>query len=137
MQRFINSVAAEMGLPEVTINWDYLPAKDGYVTKGSYSDGSRSVMINEWILENKSGDDSYTLFSTVVHEMRHYYQHEAIRNPDQFITTQETLDSWKSSIDNYKSSAGYMREGMSREEAHKAYRAQTIEVDARSFAKQS
>ncbi len=135
---YIASISEILGLPSVKIQWSYEEAENGYATMGYYSSSDNSVHINQWVLENgdSNGFPSYSLLKTVTHEMRHYYQHEAIVHPENFVATEETIQSWQDSYDNYKNTEGFMREGMSQREAHKAYQAQTIEKDARWFADQ-
>ena len=103
------------------------PSSDGTINMGAYQDGTRSVRINQYILENYSAAESYHLTTTIVHELRHAYQHEAIRHPDQFQVTRETIDAWKESFRTY-----------AREQAkgYEAYRNIIVERDARSFAGQ-
>ena len=135
----LQEVAAVMGLQVGEINYTYRESSNGTYNMGSYSPTANVISINEWVLENGGKDgvaDSYDLMYTIAHEMRHAYQHAVCNNPDQFVVTEETIRSWQESIDNYRSQSGFMQEGMSAEEAFKAYRNQTIERDARWFAGQ-
>lgn len=139
LQDYITHISTIMGLPSVAIRWEYSQAEDGYATMGYYSSGNNSVTINEWVLSegDENGFSSYGLVSTVVHEMRHYYQQEVVRNPDKYVVSAETIQEWENSFNNYKSTEEFMEEyGMSRKNAHKAYQDQAIESDARWFAKQ-
>lgn len=139
LQDYIAQISTIMGLPPVTIRWDDEEEEDGYATMGYYSPSSNSITINEWVLRegDKNGFPSYNLVSTVVHEMRHYYQQEAVRDPDQYVVSEETIQAWEDSINNYKSTEEFMEEdGMSKKKAYKAYKDQEIESDARWFAKQ-
>lgn len=135
LNEYIQNVAGIMGLSMGSIKFFYAESQNGYYTSGQYSHSSRTVSINEWVIENKS--NSYSLMKTVVHEMRHAYQHAACDNPEQFIVSEETIQKWQDSFDNYKSQSGFMSTGMNASDAFKAYRNQAVEVDARSFAKQS
>lgn len=140
LQNYIKEISTIMGLPEVKIKWTYTESQNGYANLGAFSNGTKSVSINEWIVEegDKSGFPSYNLFSTVVHEMRHYYQHEAVEHPERYVVTEETISSWRDSFKNYKTSEGFMRScHMSQRDAFNAYRNQAVEQDARWFAKQS
>ena len=75
--------------------------------------------------------------TTVVHELRHAYHHAAVDNPTRFQVSQETIDAWKDSFDNYRDTGDFMDDyGMSRQEAYDAYRNQDVERDARWFAGQ-
>lgn len=139
LNEYLQEVAGTMGLQIGAVEYTYSEGSGGTYNMGAYYPGENTVKINEWVLENGGKDgvaDSYTLMSTIVHEMRHAYQHAACRNPEQFVVTEETIRSWQDSINNYKSKKGFMAEGMNSREAYRAYRNQTIEVDARWFAKQ-
>lgn len=138
LDEYLQEVAAVMGLKIDNIQYSYLEKEDDTYNMGSYSSSSNTVKINEWVLENGGKDgvkDSYYLMTTIVHEMRHAYQHAACDNPDQFVVTEETIQKWQESFDNYKSKSGFMKEGMDEKAAYKAYRDQIVESDARNFAK--
>ena len=139
LNEYLQEVAAVMGLQIGEINYTYTEASNGTYNMGSYSPSTNMISINEWVLENGGKNniqDSYNLMYTIAHEMRHAYQHAACSNPEQFVVTEETIQSWQESIDNYRSQRGFMQEGMNAEEAYNAYRNQTIERDARWFAGQ-
>lgn len=135
LNEYIQEVAGVMGLSMGSIKFFYAESQNGYYTLGQYSHSKRTVSINEWVIETRR--DSYSLMKTVVHEMRHAYQHSACDNPDQFIVSEETIQKWQNSFDNYKSQSGFMSTGMNESEAFRAYRNQAVEADARNFAKQS
>jgi hypothetical protein len=65
---------------------------------------------------------------TMIHEMRHAYQHRATENQRNAVVSQKTIDSWADNFANYKS----MKNGYSFEE----YLSQSVEWDAKNFAKQ-
>jgi len=134
LNEYMQQVAQIMGLTLAPINYFYSESENGYYTLGQYSQDSRKISINEWVLENRT--DSFSLMKTVVHELRHAYQHAACENPEQFIVSAETIQTWQDSFDNYKSQSRFMREGMNAEDAFQAYRAQAVEMDARKFARQ-
>ena len=67
------------------------------------------------------------MFTTVVHELRHAYQHEAVRHPDKFYVTNETAKAWKESFDTYEQEQA---------KGYDSYRNILVERDARSFAGQ-
>ncbi|MBE6019353.1 MAG: hypothetical protein E7230_03310 [Clostridiales bacterium] len=143
LEDYIKKVCRIMGLPEVDIDWEYSPAEAGedgrsYVTRGFFDRDDNSVHINEWVLENgdENGFPSYRQVSTITHELRHYYQHEAVSNPDKYVVTADTINSWEDSFNNYHNTEGFMRQGMTQQEAYEAYRNQAVEVDARRFAGQ-
>ena len=82
----------------------------------------------QYILDHYNGKDSYHLMTTITHEMRHAYQYEAVRHPDRYKVTQETVDAWKESIRTY---------GEEQAKGYEAYRQILIERDARWFAGQN
>lgn len=94
-------------------------------SRGQYVHGEKKIRINECYL---LGDTSWRIYQTVIHEMRHAYQHYAIENPDKVNVSKETIAKWKENFDNYKSP----KTGCSFEE----YISQPIEWDAKNFANQ-
>lgn len=89
----------------------------GMYTHGQYVSSKNRIEINV-------NELSYYEFTTVVHELRHAYQYEAIKHPDKYRVSQETIDSWKY---NYKH---YIDGNVD----YPGYRAQPIEADARRFS---
>lgn len=139
LNEYLQEVAAVMGVQIGKINYIYSVPSNGTYKMGSYSSTLHLININRWVLINGGRDgvtDSYNLMYTIVHEMRHAYQHVACRNPEQFIVTEETIEAWQQSIDNYRSQRDFIKEGMDADDAYIAYRNQTIERDARWFAGQ-
>ena len=105
---------------------------NGYITMGSYTDGLDRIRINSYVTERTN--DPSDVFSTVQHELRHAYQHAACNHPSRFVVSDETIESWRDSFKNYRSTEKFMNDfGMTEEEAFAAYQAQSVEVDARSF----
>lgn len=96
----------------------------GTSTRGSYGNGV--VRINPDYLSD-SDPNSYMVMRTMIHEMRHAYQHAAIENPDQFLVSEETRDKWSYNFDHYKDGDHY---------GYEAYVSQAIEYDAKNFAEQ-
>lgn len=94
--------------------------------RGSYSHSRRLVSINENYLTRK---DSYQIMQTIVHEMRHAYQHAAVDDPDSYEVSAETIAQWKSNFSNYKSTS----DGST---TYAEYVSQPVEYDAKNFAKQ-
>lgn len=133
LNEYLQEVAAVMGLQIGPINFEPTEGTDDGYLMGSYSDTLNRVTINTWVMEDNV-PNSYALLSTIVHEMRHAYQFAACENPDQFVVTEETIESWQNSFDNYKDVEDLMDEGMEWEEAFEAYREQSVEEDARRFA---
>lgn len=140
LKNYIKEITAILGLNITDIDFsDYEPMdKDGYATMGYYNPKDDSVHINPWIIAegDANGFKSYNLYTTVAHELRHAYQHAACNDHSRFVVTDETIASWQKSIDEYKSTEGFEKGGMSHDDAYKAYRNQTIERDARWFAGQ-
>lgn len=133
LNEYLQEVAAVMGLQIGPINFELTEGTDDGYLMGSYSDTLNRVTINTWVMQDNV-PNSYALLSTIVHEMRHAYQYAACENPDQFVVTEETIESWQNSFDNYKDVEAFMNEGMEWEEAFESYRGQSVEEDARSFA---
>ena len=97
-------------------------------TRGQYSHSTKTVTINQKYL---SKADSYQVVYTMIHEMRHAYQHAAVDNPEKYKVSEETIRQWKHNQipRNYKSTKkGY---------TYPEYVSQPIEYDAKNFAKQS
>lgn len=105
------------------IKWDDLYFTDSSATLGQYNHGSHQVTLNNKILEEANGWDSYILFSVINHELRHAYQHEAIDHPTKYMVSQETLDKWQYSFDHRVDST----------KDFEGYRNMETEKDARSF----
>ena len=135
LQEFMREVAAIMGV-DVAFTEIYKAPSNGLITNGWYDHSDGEMAINMYIVENYSAERSYELLTTVVHELRHAYQHAAVDNPTQYQVSQATIDAWKNSFDLYRNTDEFVNEGMSRQEAYNAYRNQTVEQDARRFAGQ-
>lgn len=109
---------------------DYFPGepytnpKDGltYIKNGYYSDDSRSIHMSTYNLKNRTFEQNMT---TLVHEMRHAYQHEVARHPDKYTISEDTARSWEYNINHYKTIE---------KDGFQAYRSQPIEQDARDFS---
>ena len=97
----------------------------GGSTRGTYSSSTNTVSINTSYL---SRSDGYQVIYTMIHEMRHAYQHAAIENPGNFNVSPETIEQWKNNFSNYKST--------SKGNTYEEYVAQPVEYDAKNFAKQ-
>ena len=97
----------------------------GGSTRGQYSPSANEVIINEDYLSRK---DSYQIMQTMIHEMRHAYQHAAINDPDSYQVSPETIAQWKDNFEHYKSTSNGA--------TYPEYVSQPIEWDAKNFAKQ-
>ena len=95
-------------------------------TRGTYSHSRKMVSINENYLTRS---DSYQIMQTVIHEMRHAYQHAAVEEPDSYEVSAETIKQWKNNFANYKSTD----DGKT---TYSQYVTQPVEYDAKNFAKQ-
>lgn len=134
LQEYMDEVMRIYGLKGVVsskINWSKETYNNNEVTFGYYSDGifgfGREITLNENVLTDAIGIwDSYELLGTVAHELRHAYQHEAVRNPSKYLVSQDTLDKWSKNIKDYISYDP-------NKDNFNDYYNQIIEVDARSF----
>ncbi len=99
----------------------------GKSTRGQYDPETNSVTINTRYLSSNDAD-SYMIMRTMIHEMRHCYQHTAVEHPERFMVSQETRQRWAENFVNYKNAN---RDG------YDAYVTQPIEWDAKIFAGQS
>lgn len=90
---------------------------------GYYTDNNRTMCINEDLLTN--GRYYKDTIDTLAHEMRHAYQHEAVRNPDAFQVDANTVAEWRDNFQDYKTPE---------DDGDAAYWNQPVEVDARKFA---
>ena len=96
--------------------------KNGLITNGYYSPDDNTISINTYVVD---GNNSYKIMQTMIHEMRHAYQHAAVNNPDRFQVSTETIEQWKNNFDHYINGS----------DDFAGYQAQPIEYDANSFAK--
>jgi len=113
------------------------PNERNEVNLGSYSPSNKRISVNEWIIEDWASDRSYDrLFETILHELRHAYQHEAINNPEQSVVSGATIEAWRANFPPpygfYISSGNRRRDGKGYYDMTD-YRNQPIEVDAFSF----
>lgn len=107
----------------VSTDIDFFYEQSG--SRGAYSSSSNSVRINEYILAK---DSSYQLTQTIIHEMRHAYQHHSVTNEKTVLVSSQTIKAWENNFNNYKSPSL----GSTFEE----YLSQPVEWDAKNFAKQ-
>ena len=124
LESFMQKLAEIFG---VTVSSEIIFDSLGEDTRGMYSHGNRTVYINKDYLKKK---DSYEIMQTMIHEMRHAYQHAAVDNPDSYNVSEETIKQWSENFkpENYKST----KNGYTFEE----YVSQPVEYDAKNFAKQ-
>lgn len=126
-KRILNNLFNDMqsiygiSLSEIVI--EPIEAEPGYITYGYYRDSDKLICINESVLSNPNSYDS--VMDTMVHEMRHGYQHAVVDNPNKFNVDLMTVEEWRNNFNRYKT---INRDGFD------AYRNQPIEVDARTFA---
>lgn len=128
LEDYMNEVAAILGVDvKSEINFTNKPPEDGKILNGSYTHGRKQVEINSYIIEKYSAANSYSLFTTIVHELRHAYQHAAVDNPAKYQVSAETIAAWKESFRTYS------RE---QKKGYEYYRRIIVEQDARQFAGQ-
>ena len=147
IREYLEEISRIMGLPTPNIIFKSTPADaEGYVTVGAYQlqddpEGPRNIKINSWMLNDTNASNydggSYGLLQTTIHEMRHYYQQYASQHRDQYVVTEDTLNEWQDSFDNYRTAERFMNDfNLSEDEAYQRYRDQSVERDARAFARQ-
>lgn len=121
-QTMIRNVVARINQIQGTnitdVRFFYEAPQNGMITNGYYRDANRSVNINTY------GTDFESVMTTVVHEMRHAYQHQVTRDPDSYIVSEANARSWDDNFDHY----------ISGDTDYAAYRAQPVEQDARDFS---
>lgn len=108
----------------------------GLSTRGMYSSADNKVYINSSLLvprvdnEGNRYDPSYELRKTIIHEMRHAYQHKAVREKMNVLVSDKTIGKWEHNF----VPGNYIRvqDGYTFEE----YCLQPIEWDAKNFAGQ-
>lgn len=129
LNEFLAKINAIMGTSitgAIVVNSDL----SGKSARGRYCESgngkNRWVEVNPDYLDGTAAD-SYMIMRTLVHEMRHAYQHEAVRNPDKFLVSEETRQQWADNFKDYKDAQTY---------GYDAYVTQAIEWDAKNFAKQ-
>ena len=90
---------------------------------GRYSASTNAIIINGKFID--ASEDSYNLlFSTIRHELRHGYQTEAIKNPNDFIVSNTMIELWQSNSLNYLSATDNEYDNCIK---------QILEEDARDF----
>lgn len=107
----------------VSTDIDFFYEQSG--SRGQYSSSSNRVRINEYILTK---DTSYELTQTLIHEMRHAYQHHSVKNNKSVLVSSQTIREWENNFNNYKNPSF----GCTFEE----YLSQPVEWDAKNFAMQ-
>ncbi|MBS6395743.1 MAG: hypothetical protein KH452_01145 [Clostridiales bacterium] len=128
LQDYMNEAADVMGISvKEEIHFFYQEPEDRILTNGAYMPGKEKIRLNVYPVEKLPPADSYYLMSTIIHELRHAYQHEALQRPSEFQVDQETLDQWKHNFRNYVDG---------RKSGYDSYRNQPLEADARTFAGQ-
>lgn len=127
LQNYMNEIEGVLGINvKDEINFFNEKPNDGLITNGYYTDSKNRVSINSYIIDTYTPENSYFLFTTITHEMRHAYQHAAVDNPTDYQVDKDTIDSWEDNFKNYISS----------DDGYENYRNQPVESDARGFAGQ-
>lgn len=120
---FISELNRIMGMDvDTNIRYESMDPR----TRGYFTYPANTVSINEDYLD-PSNANSYMIMRTMIHEMRHAYQHTAVDNPEDFIVSEETLQQWEKNFGDYKTTY---------KDGYDAYVTQAIEYDAKSFAEQ-
>ena len=88
---------------------------------GRFIPATNQIYLNENIFSCWLRDD-YRLFRTLIHEVRHAYQHETISDPLRHMVSDETREHWERNMRNY------IRGG-------NAYFVQPVEWDAFNFSR--
>lgn len=123
MNEFMTEIALIMGISVCgSISFESFENPN---TRGMHTSDDNKIHINK---DKLNRSDSYSLMQTLIHEMRHAYQHAAVENPENFNVSSETIEQWK---ENFKPGVYY------RGEDYQRYVSQPIEYDAKSFAKQN
>ena len=78
LNRYALEVAEALNVPFNGINYYYKPPKNEIINIGLYIDKDKTITLNEYVLLGKTDIDSYELYKTVTHELRHAYQYTAI-----------------------------------------------------------
>jgi len=111
---FYNEVNAILGTSAISI---IISDEDEQVA-GSYNSATHVLTLNLKHL------DEPELFYTVIHELRHAYQSDAVANPSVFAVSNETISWWAQPFIDPSDSANY-----------DAYFTQPREWDSRNFAR--
>lgn len=104
-ERMLNEIKDELNRIYGTnitkpVNIDYYDTS----TYGYYNDSTREITITKDAIDNYSFEEN---MDTMVHEMRHAYQHEVIRHPENYSVNEETVRAWDNNTptgtDSYRS----------------------------------
>lgn len=128
LQDYMQDVSRVLGIhvKKEVIFFDEEPS-DGIRTNGYYDLRQNRIYINEYMMNAYPPENSYYFMTTIVHELRHAFQGQAMEKPTEFQVDQETLDQWEDNVKNYRDS---LTEGF------QSYQNQPVETDARVFAGQ-
>lgn len=123
-QEYMNEVEKILGVDvEDEVNFFYEENKDGITEMGSYTRSENRININSYVIDKYISSDSYALFKTVTHEMRHAYQYAAVESHTDYQVDSETIKAWENSFDNY----------ISHDDNYDGYKEQEVETDAKWF----
>lgn len=112
------NLAIVMGIPHIGISFfEGMQSNRGYILDDDY------IYINQDVLT----DANYMMdaIDTVLHEMRHKFQKEAIIFPEYYDVAEQTAEIWRKNFEHYVDSKWNFE----------AYLNQPVEKDAREFAK--
>lgn len=112
------NLAIAMGIPFIGINFfEGMKSNRGYILDDDY------IYINQDVLTDT--DYRIDAVDTVLHEMRHKFQKEAIIFPQYYDVSEQTVEMWRKNFEHYIDSKWNFE----------AYLNQPVEKDAREFAK--
>jgi len=124
---FLADVQRVMGTSaKARISFRKLQYNDKGMTIGGYNPTTKRITLNKRLLNTPDG---IRLFETVVHEVRHAYQHEAAFGNKHTVSA-ETRAAWKHNLRFWN----YKRPGRS-DKSFDAYWNQPVEKDAREFSR--
>lgn len=128
LQDYMQDISQALGV-QVKKNIQFFEKEpvQGILTNGYYNLERNRIYINEYVINTYPPEDSYYLLTTILHELRHVYQNQAMKKPTDFQVDQETLDQWEENVRNYRES---------QTEGFREYQKQPVEADARVFAGQ-
>lgn len=91
-------------------------------SRGYFKNGENVVHVNSDVLLNS--DNLKDGVDTIMHELRHAFQHQAVNDPEKYGIPKAIAELWQDNFDNYISPAWDLE----------GYYNQPVEVDARDFA---
>ena len=134
LTRLFNGVQGIMGTSISRIEFvndgvdPYFPMRGRYTSRGGQPDNVLRINADYF---NES--NSYELAYTIIHEVRHAFQQEAVLGLNSHVVCQDTIDHWAKNLPSY--AQGHQPPGYYQGDINK-YNVQALEWDAKNFAKQ-